>query len=144
VVILDNRIVAMTGHQPTPESGRTAMGDEAKIVKVQEIAKSLGIDKVETVDPYDLKKTLQVIKSVMEYEGPSVIVSERPCPLRTEKGPTRQVQETCNLCGVCVKSFGCPAISLGKEHAEIDETLCQGCGVCEQVCPFDAIRSKTP
>jgi TPP-dependent indolepyruvate ferredoxin oxidoreductase alpha subunit len=144
VVILDNRIVAMTGHQPTPESGRTAMGDEAKIVKVQEIAKSLGIDKVETVDPYDLKKTLQVIKSVMEYEGPSVIVSERPCPLRTEKGPPRQVQETCNLCGVCVKSFGCPAISLGKEHAEIDETLCQGCGVCAQVCPFDAIRSKTP
>ncbi len=142
VIILDNRTVAMTGHQPTPESGKTAMGDDSKIVKVQDIAKSLGIDRVDVVDPYDIKKTTQVLKETMEYKGPSVIISERPCPLRIEKGSIRKIQDTCNGCGVCVKAFGCPAISLTATSAEIDETLCQGCGVCEQVCPYDAVRSK--
>ena len=142
VIILDNRTVAMTGHQPTPESGKTAMGDEAKIVKVEAISKSLGIDKVYVVDPYDIKKTTQVLREIMDYQGPSVIIAERPCPLKIEKGPVRQVQDACNGCGVCVKAFGCPAISITAERAEIDETLCSGCGVCEQVCPFDAIRSK--
>jgi indolepyruvate ferredoxin oxidoreductase alpha subunit len=70
-----------------------------------------------------------------------VIISERPCPLKIKRGPAREVLEQCNSCGVCVNVFGCPAISLGSEGAEIDPTLCWGCGVCEQVCPFDAIRS---
>jgi len=140
VVILDNRTVAMTGHQPTPESGKTAMGDDAKIVNVEAIAKSLGIEKVYVVDPYDVEKTRQVLREVIEYSGPSVIISERPCPLKIEKGPARKVQDSCNGCGVCVKGFGCPAISLGTTRAEIDETLCSGCGVCEVICPFDAVR----
>jgi TPP-dependent indolepyruvate ferredoxin oxidoreductase alpha subunit len=142
VIILDNRTVAMTGHQPTPESGKTAMGDDAKIVNVEAIAKSLGIEKIDAVDPYDLKRTAQVLRETMCYKGPSVIVSLRPCPLKIEKGPIRQIQETCNGCGLCVKAFGCPAISLNANRAEIDETLCSGCGVCEQVCPFNAIRSE--
>jgi TPP-dependent indolepyruvate ferredoxin oxidoreductase alpha subunit len=142
VIILDNRTVAMTGHQPTPESGKTAMGDDAKIVNVEAIAKSLGIEKIDAVDPYDLKRTTQVLRETMCYKGPSVIVSLRPCPLKIEKGPIRQIQETCNGCGLCVKAFGCPAISLNANRAEIDETLCSGCGVCEQVCPFNAIRSE--
>ena len=90
VIILDNRTVAMTGHQPTPGSGKTAMGDDAKTVKVEDIAKSLGIEKVDVVDPYDLKKTTKVLRETMEYQGPSVIISERPCPLRIEKGPVRK------------------------------------------------------
>ncbi len=142
VVVLDNRTVAMTGHQPTPESGKTAMGEDTKTVNVSAIAKSLGIDKIVVVDPYDIEKTRQALKEIMSYQGPSVVVSERPCPLKIEKGPLRKIQETCNGCGVCVKAFGCPAISLTKERAEIDETLCSGCGVCEKVCPFEAIRSK--
>ena len=142
VIILDNRTTAMTGHQPTPESGKTAMGDDAKIVNVEAIARSLGIEKVDIVDPYDLKKTTQVLRETMDYNGPSVIISERPCPLKIEKGPTRKVQDACNGCGVCVKAFGCPAISLTPTKAEIDETLCQGCGVCEQVCPFEGVKVK--
>ena len=142
VIILDNRTVAMTGHQPTPGSGKTAMGDDSKIVQIEAIAKSLGIDKVYLVDPYDIKKTTQVLREIMGYKGPSVVISERPCPLKIEKGPARQIQEACNGCGVCVKAFGCPAISLTAQRAEIDETLCSGCGVCETVCPFNAIRSK--
>jgi TPP-dependent indolepyruvate ferredoxin oxidoreductase alpha subunit len=140
VVILDNRTVAMTGHQPTPESGKTAMGDDAKIVNVEAIAKSLGIEKVSVVDPYDVEKTRQVLRDTLEYSGPSFIISERPCPLKIEKGPARKVQDSCNGCGICVKGFGCPAISLGATRAEIDETLCSGCGVCEVICPFDAVR----
>jgi TPP-dependent indolepyruvate ferredoxin oxidoreductase alpha subunit len=141
VLILDNHVVAMTGHQPTPGSGKTAMGTDAKMIGLQDVARGLGIDKVVVVDPYDVKGTTKVLREILNYQGPSVIISERPCPLKIERGPAREVLKECNACGECVKVFGCPAISLTAERAEIDPTLCWGCGVCEQVCPFDAIRS---
>jgi TPP-dependent indolepyruvate ferredoxin oxidoreductase alpha subunit len=141
VIILDNHVVAMTGHQPTPGSGKTAMGTDAKIIDLRNVARGLGIDKVEVVDPYDVKGTTNVIREIFDYQGPSVIISERPCPLKIARGPAREVLKECNACGECVKVFGCPAISLTEERAEIDPTLCWGCGVCEQVCPLDAIRS---
>jgi indolepyruvate ferredoxin oxidoreductase alpha subunit len=102
----------------------------------------LGIEKVLIVDPYDVNETRNAIKEVLDYPGPSVIISRRPCPLLVKRGPRREILEECNSCGVCVEQFGCPAISLKSEHAEIDPTLCYGCGVCEDVCPFDVIRSK--
>jgi TPP-dependent indolepyruvate ferredoxin oxidoreductase alpha subunit len=142
VIIMDNSVVAMTGHQPTPGSGKTAMGTDAKIVRLQDVAKSVGIEKVVTVDPYDLKTTTTALREILSFNGPSVIISQRACPLLVERGKPREVKEECNACGVCVKAFGCPAISLKKEHAEIDATLCYGCGVCEAVCPFDAVRRK--
>ncbi len=141
VVVLDNHVVAMTGHQPTPGSGKTAMGADSKIIRIQDIAKSFGIDNVKVVDPYDVKETTKVLRDILDYQGPSVIISERPCPLKITRGPAREVLKECNACGECVNAFGCPAISLTAERAEIDPTLCWGCGVCEQVCPFDAIRS---
>ena len=141
VVILDNHVVAMTGHQPTPGSGKTAMGADSKKIRIQDIAKGFGIDKVKVVDPYDVKETTKVLREMLEYQGPSVIISERPCPLKTTRGPAREVLKDCNSCGECVNVFGCPAISLTAERAEIDPTLCWGCGVCEQVCPFNAIKS---
>ena len=142
VIILDNHVVAMTGHQPTPGSGKNLLGEEAKAVKLQDIARSLGIEKVEVVDPYDLKKTTKVVREMLDHHGPSVLIVERPCPLRLEKGTVREVMKECNKCGVCVEAFGCPAISLGAERAEIDPTLCYGCGVCEQVCPFKTIKER--
>jgi indolepyruvate ferredoxin oxidoreductase alpha subunit len=111
VIVSDNHIVAMTGHQPTPESGKTAMGDDAKMVSIQEIAKSVGIDKVITVDPYDIKATTKAIREVMAYDGPCVIVSQRPCPLLSERGVPREVTDKCGNCGICTTNFGCPAIS---------------------------------
>jgi indolepyruvate ferredoxin oxidoreductase alpha subunit len=111
------------------------------VTKLQDIARSLGIDKVDIVDPYDVAGTTKVIRETLEHQGPSVIISERPCPLKIEKKPAREVLEKCNACGVCVKGFGCPAISLNERSAEIDATLCNGCGVCEVICPFNAIRS---
>jgi TPP-dependent indolepyruvate ferredoxin oxidoreductase alpha subunit len=143
VIILDNHVVAMTGHQPTPGSGKNLLGEETRVIRLQDVARSLGIDKVEVVDPYDLKKTTEVVRAVLDYNGPSVIIAERPCPLRLEKGPVREVLKECNKCGLCVEAFGCPAISLAPDRAEIDPTLCYGCGVCEQVCPFRAIRSTS-
>jgi TPP-dependent indolepyruvate ferredoxin oxidoreductase alpha subunit len=142
VLIMDNSVVAMTGHQPTPGSGKTAMGTEAKIINIQNIARGVGIEKVDIVDPYDIDATTAKIKEALDYEGPSVIISKRPCPLLIERGEPREVKDECNACGVCVKAFGCPAISLSSEHAQIDASLCYGCGVCETVCPFDAIRRK--
>jgi TPP-dependent indolepyruvate ferredoxin oxidoreductase alpha subunit len=142
VLIMDNSVVAMTGHQPTPGSGKTAMGTEAKIINIQSIARGVGIEKVDIVDPYDIDATTAKIKEALDYEGPSVIISKRPCPLLIERGEPREVKDECNACGVCVKAFACPAISLSSEHAQIDTSLCYGCGVCETVCPFDAIRRK--
>jgi indolepyruvate ferredoxin oxidoreductase alpha subunit len=142
VIILDNSTVAMTGHQPTPGSGKNAIGEQTKVIELADVARSLGIEKVEIVDPYNVQATKKSLKEVLNYRGPSVIISRRPCPLLVKKGPTREVLEECNACGVCVEHFGCPAIALTSERAEIDPTLCYGCGVCEDVCPFDAIRSK--
>ena len=142
VLIMDNSVVAMTGHQPTPGSGKTAMGTDARIINIQNIARGVGIEKVDIVDPYDIDATTAKIKEALDYEGPSVIISKRPCPLLIERGEPREVKDECNACGVCVKAFGCPAISLSSEHAQIDASLCYGCGVCETVCPFDAIRRK--
>ncbi len=142
VVVMDNSVVAMTGHQPTPGSGKTVMGSNTKIIQIADIAKAVGIEKVVTVDPYDLEATITALRDITNYDGPSVLISKRPCPLQTEKGPKRQVKDTCNACGVCTKAFGCPAITQTGEHAEIDATLCNGCGVCETVCPFGAIGRK--
>jgi indolepyruvate ferredoxin oxidoreductase alpha subunit len=139
---MDNSVIAMTGHQPTPGSGKTAMGTEARVISIAAIAKAVGIDKVVTVDPYDLDGTISALKAISTYEGPSVLISKRPCPLLVEKDIRRQVKDKCTACGVCTKAFGCPAISQTGERAEIDPTLCNGCGVCEAVCPFDAIGRK--
>jgi TPP-dependent indolepyruvate ferredoxin oxidoreductase alpha subunit len=150
VVILDNRIVAMTGHQPTPASGKTAMGDTAKSVSIQEIVRSVGIDKIVTVDPYNVKATIEAIRGTLTYnDGPCVIISQRPCPLLTERGTPYEITEKCGSCGLCTTHFGCPAItqtnhnsnngSDGSSKVEIDPTLCNGCGVCANICPHKAI-----
>ncbi|MCW4047860.1 MAG: thiamine pyrophosphate-dependent enzyme [Candidatus Bathyarchaeota archaeon] len=141
VIILDNHVVAMTGHQPTPGSGRNLLGEQTKEIRLEDIAKSLGIEKVEVVDPYDVKATTKILREILDYPGPSVIIARRPCPLSIEKGPAREVLEECDACGLCVEAFGCPAISIPSKRAEIDPTLCYGCGVCETICPAKAIRS---
>ncbi len=144
VIVMDNNTVAMTGHQPTPGSGKTAMGADAKVIDIAGVARALGVEKVLTVDPYDLKAATAAVREAMEYVGPSVIISKRACPLIAGKGETREVtKDACNGCEVCTKAFGCPAISQKDDKAEIDPTLCNGCGVCEAVCPFDAIGRKT-
>ncbi|MCL2643392.1 MAG: thiamine pyrophosphate-dependent enzyme [Candidatus Bathyarchaeota archaeon] len=147
VIILDNNIVAMTGHQPTPASGKTAMGDKAKIVNIHEIVKSVGIDKVITVDPYNINATTNALREITNYNEPCVIIAQRPCPLLlTEHNPPREITDKCGNCGLCTTHFGCPAITQTNNNntttATIDSTLCNGCGVCEMICPHKAIRRK--
>jgi len=142
VIILDNSTVAMTGHQPTPGTGKTAMGTLSKSLKLEDVARGLGIEKVEIVDPYDIGGTISALRKIIDYNGPSVIISSRPCPLLIERGDAREVVEKCNDCEVCIKAFGCPAIFKPSGRVEVDATLCTGCGVCEVVCPFEAIRRK--
>jgi indolepyruvate ferredoxin oxidoreductase alpha subunit len=142
VIVMDNSVVAMTGHQPTPGSGKTAMATDSKIVDIEEIAKAVGIEKIVTVDPYDLRSATQAVRDMLDYKGPSVIISKRSCPLLVERQNPREISDECTSCGVCVKAFGCPAISLKDKKAEIDQTLCNGCGVCETVCPFEVIKRK--
>ena len=142
VVIMDNTTVAMTGHQPTPASGKTAMGVDAKIIRLEDVASGLGIERVEVVDPYDIQGTILAIRKIIDYNGPSVIISRRPCPLLIGRAKTFEVTEKCNNCDVCMKAFGCPAIFKSSGRAEIDASMCYGCGVCEVICPSQAVRRK--
>ena len=141
VIILDNSITGMTGHQENPTTGKTIKGDPTTAVNLEALAKAVGIDRVRVVDPYDLKQTEQAIKEELAIEEPSVIISRRPCALlkyvKHEK-PLKVDNDKCRGCKSCMR-IGCPAISFKYKKAVIDFTQCIGCGVCSQLCAFDAI-----
>jgi len=153
VVILDNRITAMTGRQENPASGFTLSGEQAEEVVISELCKALGIKHVRTVDPYDLDATRQAIREEMERPEPSVVITNRPCVLikgagRFEKGTILEVdQGKCTGCKACLR-IGCPAIEWkpnpdgNKGKAFIDPQLCTGCTVCQQLCKFNAIGGR--
>lgn len=142
VMILDNSITGMTGHQQNPTTGFNIKGDPAAAVNLEELCKSIGIKRVSVVDPYDLKATMAVIKTELEADEPSVIISRRPCALlkyvKHEK-PLVINKEKCIGCKICL-GIGCPAISMKNGKAEIDHTQCVGCGVCKGLCPKSAIE----
>ncbi len=141
IVILDNRITAMTGHQENPTTGKTLMGEETVQIDLAELSSALGVDSVQVVDPYDLKETKETIQEELNKDEISVIVARRACALLKSverKTPFKVDAEKCRDCGQCL-DIGCPAISKGEGQAVIDDYLCTGCGVCVQVCPFDAI-----
>ena len=141
VIILDNSITGMTGHQQNPTTGFNIKGDPAEKVDLEALCRALGINRVRVVDPYDLKACDTVIKEELAAEEPSVIISRRPCVLlKTVKAlPSLKVEaDKCRSCKRCM-TLGCPAISMKDGKAVIDATLCVGCGVCKQLCAFDAI-----
>ena len=142
IIVVDNRTTAMTGHQDHPGTGKTLMGHTTFEASIEAIGKACGVKRVFTVDPLDLKETLRVIKQEIDINEPSLIVSRSPCILHQRpKKITRRVvdDEICKKCGLCLK-LGCPAMEGGKGvKPEINELLCNGCSMCEQVCKFDAI-----
>jgi indolepyruvate ferredoxin oxidoreductase alpha subunit len=143
VVILDNSITAMTGHQENPGSGRTLMGGQAGRVDILRLVRDgLGIEHSYEVDGYDVKAIRELLKREMAREQPSVIVVRRPCVLLYRKAkwsPMQVDKSTCTSCKVCLR-LGCPAISSDADgKALINESLCSGCEVCSQVCAFKAI-----
>ena len=141
VIIVDNSITGMTGHQQNPTTGYNIKGDPATKIDLESLCKALGINRVRVVDPYDLKATETAIKEEIAVNEPSVIISRRPCALLkyVKAKPSLKInKDKCKSCKACMK-IGCPAISMKDGKAVIDNTLCVGCGVCEQLCAFNAI-----
>ncbi|MCM1578948.1 MAG: thiamine pyrophosphate-dependent enzyme, partial [Ruminococcus sp.] len=142
VIILDNSITGMTGHQNNPANGFNIKGDPASAVDIEAVCRAVGIDSVRVVDPYDLKATEDAIKEELAANAPSVIITRRPCALlkSVKHNPPAAVEaDKCRSCKACMK-IGCPAISMSTGKAKIDNTLCVGCGVCGELCRFEAIK----
>lgn len=144
VIILDNSITGMTGHQQNPTTGYNIKGDPASKIDLESFCRAIGIKRVRVVDPYNLIECDKAVKEELEAEEPSVIISRRPCVLLKyvkPKEPVKVDTDKCKGCKKCMK-LGCPAIRIHNKKADIDETLCVGCGVCEQLCAFDAIKGE--
>ena len=144
VIILDNSITGMTGHQQNPTTGMNLKGDPAAAVNLEKLCKAVGINRVRVVDPYKLEETEKAILEELETEEPSVIISRRPCALLKyvkHSAPLKTDTEKCKGCKMCLK-LGCPAISIKNGKAVIDHTQCVGCGICAELCKFDAIVNQ--
>lgn len=142
VIILDNSITGMTGHQQNPTTGYNLRGEPAGKIDLEKLCQAMGFSRVRVVDPYDLKACDTVIKEELAAAEPSVIISRRPCVLLkyVKAKPALAVDpDKCKSCKACMK-LGCPAISLKNGKAAVDVTLCVGCGVCKQLCAFDAFK----
>lgn len=143
VIILDNSITGMTGHQQNPTTGYNIKGDPAGKIDLESLCKAMGFNQVRVVDPYDLKACDQAVKEELAANEPSVIISRRPCALLKyvkHNAPLAVNKDKCIGCKSCMK-IGCPAISIKEGKAWVDNTLCVGCGVCEQLCPVGAFES---
>ena len=144
VIVLDNSITGMTGHQQNPTTGFTLKGDPTAKVSIEKVCDAIGINRVRVVDPYDLKATRQAIEEELAVKEPSVIISRRPCALLkyVKHNPPLVIDPAaCRGCKACLK-LGCPAIRIQDGKAAIDDTLCVGCGLCKELCKFHAIGEK--
>lgn len=145
VIILDNSITGMTGHQQNPTTGLNIKGEPAGKVDLEALCRAMGINRVRVVDPYDLKACNAAIKEELAANEPSVIISRRPCALLKNvkhKPPLHVDTNKCIGCKSCMK-IGCPAISMKNGKAQVDQTQCVGCEVCSQLCPKKAFARET-
>ena len=142
VIIVDNSITGMTGHQQNPTTGVNLKGDPCTKIDLETLCRAVGIRRVRVVDPYDLAQCDVAIKEELAAQEPSVIISRRPCALLKNvkhKAPLAVDSDKCVGCKACMK-IGCPAISIVDGKAKVDATQCVGCGVCQQLCKFDALK----
>ncbi len=143
IIILDNSITGMTGHQENPTTGKTIRGEATKQVNLIALCKALGIEHISVCDPFDVKAFEAVVKEECARDDVSVIIAQRPCALlkSVKYDGLCEISEDCKKCKLCMK-LGCPAISIDKESStvKIDATQCNGCGLCIGVCPFGAIK----
>ena len=142
VIIVDNSITGMTGHQQNPTTGYNLKGDPCAKIDLETLCHAVGIKRVRVIDPYNLSQCDEVIKEELAANEPSVIISRRPCALLKyvkHKAPLAVDQDKCVGCKACMK-IGCPAISIIDGKAKVDATQCVGCGVCEQLCKLGALK----
>ncbi len=141
VLVLDNSITGMTGHQDNPTTGKTLKGKPAPIIYIEKLCEAIGVPNIRIVDPNDIAETERVIKEETAKNEPSVVIVRRPCVLlkSVKRGLPYEVNEECKGCKACMK-IGCPAISMKMGKAKIDKTLCTGCGLCDKLCRFTAIK----
>lgn len=142
VLILDNRITAMTGHQTNPGIGRTLMDDATTAIMPENIAAAVGVKNIRVINPYDIKKLEKAVKEELARNELSVIVCRQDCVLLNKNKKTAGYlidQQTCKKCGLCIK-FGCPAIEFKAEKYSINNTMCNSCGVCSTICPSKSIK----
>lgn len=143
VIILDNSITGMTGHQDNPTTGYTIRKEPTTQVNLITLCKSIGVEHVVVADPFDVKNFEKVVKEETDREEPSVIIAQRPCALLKSVKYTGHctVNDNCKKCKMCMQ-LGCPAISMEEGNVKIDTTQCNGCGLCINVCPFHAIEKE--
>ena len=142
VIILDNSITGMTGHQQNPTTGYNIKGEPAAKIDLEALCRAMGVRRVQVVDPYDLAQIDRVLKEELLAEEPSVIISRRPCALLKNvkhRSPITVNTDKCVGCKACMQ-IGCPAISVRGKKAQVDTTLCVGCDVCRQMCRFGALE----
>jgi len=144
VIILDNSITGMTGHQQNPTTGKNLRGEPAGKVDLEALCRALGYERVRVVDPYDLAEVETVLREELAAEAPSIIISRRPCVMikgTVHEKPLKVEENKCVGCKACMK-IGCPAISVKDKKARIDPALCIGCKVCTQMCKFGALGNN--
>jgi len=141
IIVFDNRTTAMTGHQENPGSGKTLMGETTVEASIEEIGRACGVTNVRTVDPRDIKTAVAILKEATESSEPWLIVSKAPCPLHMKKPlgePLSVKAETCKKCNICLR-LGCPGLEKAGDQIRINDILCAGCKMCQNVCPAKAI-----
>lgn len=140
LVVLDNSTTAMTGHQPHPGTGHTMMGEVVAKVNIETVLQGIGVTAVETVNPLDLAKSIEVVRKMAGLPGVKAIIFKYPCIAITKPEGKMAVDiDKCVGCRKCIREIGCPGLIIRDGQVTIDESLCTGCGLCSQICPFEAI-----
>ena len=140
VCILDNATTAMTGHQPHPGTGFNLQGNYVDKIDIESVLKGIGVKKVMTVNPHDLKASVAAVKECMKVDGVKAIIFRAPCISIVKLKDKCRIMDKCSNCNICINKLGCPAMSLKNDKVVIDESLCVGCTLCAQLCPHKAIE----